>query len=121
MKQPQITPQPPIRCLISYSIAVANWFYESILQPQPETHPDSISEPLDSLLNLVKGRRSVSRPEEQGIMLDVVLGVEPTTTHDKRTLSNAGEKNLLFDFRDAFLGVMRVLFIGDLKPVLVGR
>lgn len=47
-------------------------------------------------------------------MLDIVLRVEPTATHDESALLNAGEEYLLFNFGDGLLRVVGMLLIRDL-------
>jgi hypothetical protein len=54
-------------------------------------------------------------------VLDVVLRVEPAATHNEGALLDAGEENLLLDFRNGLLRVVGMLLVRDLQPVLGTR
>jgi hypothetical protein len=88
------------------------------LNGQSKANANSIAESPNRLLDLLKRRSSIGSPKEECIMFDVILRVEPATTHDERALFDASQKDFFLDLWNSLLWEARVFLVGDFHPML---
>lgn len=87
------------------------------LPSQLENIRNSLTKPLNALLNIPQWRGSISRAEVHIIAILLALRTEPRAAHEQRAAGDDGVEDLVLDFRAALGRVGRVLGVVDAHPV----
>jgi hypothetical protein len=83
----------PVPVLVPIPIPILNAFHTKRL-------PHRGAEPRNRRVDVLEWRSRKRRPEEEGVVLNVMLGGEPAPAHNERAVLDAGEEDLFLNVID---------------------